>query len=229
MASLAQLLASHGCILVLDASSASVHIGLLRAGQAPVWHSEQGDAGRTLFTGVSTCLQTAGLDLDRVPAFAFCEGPGSMLGIRTAAMALRTWLAARPRPVYRYQSLTLLAHGLRAAGHALPFSVIADARRETWHTVAVTADGPAPLRRVPSTDLAAGNDPLFQPPAFRAWAPPPRPTTPCPYDAPALLAAHADEPGLFAPTETPDAFQHEAPEYKKWSAIVHSAVTAPPR
>jgi tRNA threonylcarbamoyladenosine biosynthesis protein TsaB len=69
---------------------------------------------------------------------------------------------------------------------------------------------------------------LFQPAGFRAWAPPPKPTQACSYDIAALFAAHADKE-LFSGTDAPDAFQHEAPEYKKWSAQVHSAATAPAR
>lgn len=227
MASLAQLLAAHGCILVVDAASTSVQVGLLRAGQPPLWRSSPDEAGKALFALADDALRAAGLTLADVRAFAFDAGPGSMLGVRTVAMALRTWQALAARPAYQFQSLALLARGLAHAGHT--GAVIADARRDTWHVVAFGApDRVAPLRRVPAAELAADSAPLWQPAAFRAWSPPPRATQDCAFDLAALLAAHADA-DLFHATDAPDAFQHEAPEYKKWSAQVHSAATANPK
>jgi tRNA threonylcarbamoyladenosine biosynthesis protein TsaB len=227
MATLAQLLATHGCILAVDAASTTVQVGLLRAGQPPLWRASPDEAGKALFALADDALRTAGLTLDDVRAFAFDAGPGSMLGTRTAAMALRTWQALAPRPVYQFQSLTLLAHELARSG--LSGAVIADARRDTWHAVEFAAPAcVAPLRRAPSAGLAATATPLWQPAAFRAWSKSRRPAQDCAFDLAALFAAHADVE-LFTATETPDAFQHEAPEYKKWSAQVHSAATANPK
>lgn len=201
-----------------------MQVGLLRAALPARWHTTPGEAGTALFQSIDTCLREAGLTLETVAAYAYCEGPGSMLGVRTVAMALRTWQAAQPRPIYHYPSLTLVAHAL--AGHPetpRPFAVIADARRETWHHVTVDATGRvAALRRTPKIELAAGNEPLWQPSAFRAWAPAPRATRDCAYDVGALFAALPDL-DCFTPTTAPDAFQHEAPDYKKWSAHVHQA------
>jgi len=224
MASLAQLLAHHRSILVLDAASTQVQVGMLRSGVPAVWHSAGGEAGQWIFAGTDFCLRQAGLAWQDVGAVAYCEGPGSMLGIRTVAMALRTWQAATgPRPLYSYQSLVLLAAELARTGTPAPFSVIADARRDTWHTVTVDAQGRrSALQRLPSATLAARADPLWLPGSFRAWAPPPRATQPCDYEVSRLLAGQMDA-DLFTPTESPDAFQHEAPEYKRWTAQVHSA------
>ncbi|MBA4137474.1 MAG: peptidase M22 [Opitutus sp.] len=229
MASLVQLLASHGCILVLDAASTEMQVGLLRRGLPAIWRHSPEEAGRALFALTDACLREAELTLADVRAFAFCAGPGSMLGVRTVAMALRTWQALAPRPAFQYESLHLLALELVHRGQARPFSVIADARRDSWHVVAVSGDGTlAPLRRVPTAELVATTQPLWQPAALRAWSPPPRPTSECRYDVASLLEHHANSDVLHA-AAAPDAFQHEAPEYKKWSAQVHSAATKPVR
>ncbi len=223
MPSLTQLLASHGRLLLLDAASARVQVGLLRTGAPALWRSFDDEAGTGIFAGTEALLQEAGARLDDVGAFVFCEGPGSMLGTRTVAMALRTWQVLKPRPAYAYQSLAV------AAGFAWKLSpraltVIADARRDTWHVQAVDAAGRlAPLQRVAAAALPAGE--LLTPDNFRAWAPPPRPTAGCSYDLAKIFSALSDG-DFFRATEMPDAFQHEAPEYKKWSAQVHSAVTA---
>ncbi|MBA3850483.1 MAG: peptidase M22 [Opitutus sp.] len=229
MASLAQLLASHGCILVLDAASTQMQVGLLRHDAPAVWHRSTDEAGKAAFALTDACLRDAELTLADVRAFAFCSGPGSMLGVRTVAMALRTWQALAPRPAFQYESLHLLALELARVGAARPFTVIADARRDTWHVSAVDAAGAvAPLRRVPAAELAAATGDLWQPPALRTWSKPPRAARPCDYDLPHLFAQHAGADVLHA-AAMPDAFQHEAPEYKKWSARVHSAASVPPR
>jgi tRNA threonylcarbamoyladenosine biosynthesis protein TsaB len=227
MPSLTQLLTSHRTLLVLDAASTRVQVGLLRTGSAALWRNREGEAGSALFADIHAVVKEAGLKLDDVGAFVFCEGPGSMLGTRTVAMAIRTWQVLKPRPAYAYRSLTLLAHDILAAGAASPFAVITDARRDSWNSVAVTPGGTVqPLRRVSAAELAAGSEPLYSPPVFRAWATPPRQTREHPYTVAALLDGHGDR-DLFRAIETPDAFQHEAPEYRKWSAQVHSAATAP--
>lgn len=228
MACLTQLLANHGSILVLDAASQRVQVGLLRAGKTALWHVTTDEAGRGVFAGTETVLQQAGLRIDGLGAFLFCEGPGSMLGTRTVAMVLRTWLALKPRPVYRYQSLALLAHEIRRTDETASFSVIADARRDTWHGVTSTTTGIQPLRRIAAAELATSPDELYQPAVFRAWAKPPRAVKDCAYEVAALLTKHADA-DLCTASDAPDAFQHEAPEYKKWSAQAHSAATATPR
>lgn len=226
MARLAQLLASHGRILVLDAVSLRVQAGLLQAGQPALWEESADEAGRGLFRATEDLLTLARTDLSAIDAFIFCEGPGSMLGTRTVAMALRTWLALRPRPVFRYQSLALAGVAeWRRAGR--PFTLIADARRETWHVQPVSAEGvTGKLGRRPTADLPSGE--LLTPAGFRVWSQPPARVATCGYTLADLFAAAA-EADLFAPAPAPDAFQHDAPEYKKWSAQPHSAETAKPR
>ncbi len=224
MSSLTQLLASHGRLLVLDAASTRVQVGLIRNDGPARWRNVEDEAGTGLFQATRGLLDDAGVTLDEIGAFVFCEGPGSMLGTRTVAMALRTWQVLKPRPVYAYQSLAVAAHG-DWKQQARAFTVIADARRDTWHVQAVAADGRlTPLQRVPAGELPAGE--LLTPENFRAWAQPPRPAAVCSYDLAKIFPTLADG-DYFRATEAPDAFQHEAPEYKKWSAQVHSAATAP--
>lgn len=226
MATLAQLLAQHRRILVLDAASTRTQAGPLGAGIPAVWQSREQEAGTGIFNLTAAVLQTAGVKLDDIAAFVFCAGPGSMLGTRTIAMALRTWQVLRPRPAYAYQSLAVAG---RLAWTELPrvFAVIADARRDTWHVQAVGPDGAQPaLRRVAVAELPTGE--LVTPENFRAWAQPPREAGRCSYDLAKIFPAVGDG-DLFHLADAPDAFQPTAPDYKKWSAQVHSAASAPAR
>lgn len=226
MATFAQLLAHHRRILVLDAASQCTQAGLLRPDLPGIWHRTPEEAGSGIFAGTDAVLKEAGLTSKDIEAFVFCEGPGSMLGTRTIAMALRTWQVLHPRPAYAYQSLAVAARGEWTRGPRA-FSVIADARRDTWHVQSVGADGSlAPLQRVPAADLPSGE--LATPGNFRAWATLPRPAATVSYDLAKLFLTLGDG-DFFRVSEAPDAFQHEAPVYKKWSAQVHSAATATPR
>lgn len=223
MSSLTQLLTSHRRLLILDAASSVVQVGLLQATGEARWQREEAEAGTALFRGTEGLLAVSGLKLADVDAFVFCEGPGSMLGARTVAMAIRTWQAIRARPAFAYQSLALAGcHAHRLASR--PIAVIADARRDTWHLQMISPDGsPAPLRRVAVAELPRGE--LLMPENFKVWAPLPSNVAPCSYDLAKLFPVITDT-DLFRPTDAPDAFQHEAPDYKKWSAQVHSAANA---
>ncbi len=226
MATLSQLLAQHRCILVVDAASTRVQVGLLRAGEPARWASSADESGKAVFALTADLLRAANLDLNAVAAFAYDVGPGSMLGVRTVAMALRTWLVLSPRPVFGYFSLQALAQQLAGAGAAPPFAVIADARRDTWHFATVPSPtGPSAPRRATAAEVAAFAGDVYLPTAFRAFSAAPRATSDCPFDLETIFAALPDA-DLFAPIDAPDAFQHEAPEYKKWTAEVHSAERA---
>ena len=213
MPSLGALLNRHSPVLWIDAASSSVQVGVLAAGKPARWEKMDGDAGTGLFRGITAL----GFDVGQAAAFLFCEGPGSLLGIRTCAMAIRTWTTLAARPVYAYRSLEVVAHAQR-----LPeVSVIADARRDTWHCLTTDARGAlTPLRRVPTAELAGT---LITPAGFRAWsALPPTPVATVPYDLAALVPA-LDAAELFRPTGEPDAFLHEEPSYVTWTPRVHQS------
>lgn len=206
MPSLRQLRADHASLLLIDAASSRVQVGWLTAA-GDRWQISEEEAG----TGVFRCIETLGIDLAAVHAFVFCEGPGSMLGIRTVAMALRTWNVLSLRPVFAYQSLAIVAH---ARGNAA-VTVIADARRESWHTFRVGGK----LQRAPVAELAGA---LVTPEPFRNWSTLPAGVERVPYSVPDLLAKIGDE-DLFHATDAPDAFLHEEPSYVTWTPQIHRA------
>jgi tRNA threonylcarbamoyladenosine biosynthesis protein TsaB len=213
MPSLREILAAHPPLLLLDAASTRVQVALFDPPGAARWAVADDEAGVALFRGI----ESLGVDLAEVRAFAFCEGPGSILGIRTAAMALRTWNALAPRPVFAFRSLEIVAFDLARQGPLENFSVIADARRGAWHCVEVRAGAAGPLQRVNAAALAGG---LFTPENFRAWAARPAEARTTGYDLATLLPRVA-EADLFRATEAPDAFLHEDPSYQTWTPRIH--------
>lgn len=214
MPSLNTILTTHQSLLVIDASSQVLHVGWLHCDQPAEWHAIEQEAG----TGLYALLAQSNRSPNDVGAFVYCEGPGSMLGIRTVATALRTWVALSPRPIFHYRSLDLLVHTQGRPNSTL----ICDARRRSWHAVMIDSQGQAaPLQRIPEGELPMTN--LLVPAGFRTWTalPEPPPTT-VPYE-PTALSGPLAEVDLLRETAAPDAFQPEPPSYARWSPQVHQA------
>lgn len=205
-------LVSSGSVLILDASASTVQVGLVGPDGAR-WEASAEEAGVSVFAGI----ERLGVNLAAVQAFVFCEGPGSILGIRTTATALRTWQVLNPRPMWTYSSLALLAAAW--TGPAVTF--IADARRDSWHLLDATQG----LRRVPSAALPT-DTPFATPDTFRHWAPLPAGTLPVPYRIDLLWAA-ARQADLLRAAPEPDAFLHEEPSYVTWEPRIHQAGPRP--
>lgn len=212
MPSLHDLLTSHAPLLVLDAASARIQVGVFAGDISARWESSAAEAGVGLFRSVEALR----LDLENVAAFAFCEGPGSVLGIRTAAMALRAWTTLKNRPVFVYSSLALVWH----ASPRADTSVISDARRDRWNRYR-PADG---LTRVGAAELSQR---LVTPAGFRNWSPLPAGVEQVPYSLADLLPRTAGV-DLFRAVESPDAFLHEEPSYVTWTPQIHRAPQAVP-
>jgi tRNA threonylcarbamoyladenosine biosynthesis protein TsaB len=248
MPSLRSLVARHRTVLLIDSSATSIQVGLWHSGReservdpsvsggcehervAPplpeaIWHTANQEAGIAIFAGVDAVLAQSGIGVTDVGAFVFCEGPGSILGIRSAAMALRIWLAANTPsvPAFAYRSLELVAHDLRRRGLAAPAAVIADARRDTWHWVEIPTVGAiGPLQRVPTAVAAGFVGGLHTPGGFRAWAKPPGEVAITPYVL-ADLWRHQGEADLLRAAPKPDAFLHEDATYATWTPQIHRA------
>jgi tRNA threonylcarbamoyladenosine biosynthesis protein TsaB len=209
MPSLNQILRERSPLLLIDAASATVQVGLLGIGAPARWSARADEAGVGLFE----CLDELDVGIGSVRSFAFCEAPGSILGIRTSAMALRTWNALDPKPTFAYVGLAVVA---QAVGRP-EVGVIADARRGLWHHFVLGGR----LERVPAAGLSGE---LMTPEGFRHWDPLPPRTTPTSYDLASLLAlpsvADAD---LFRETAAPDAYLHQEPSYAKWTPQIHRA------
>ncbi|GAB5561136.1 MAG: hypothetical protein SynsKO_27830 [Synoicihabitans sp.] len=212
MPSFAQISENHPTLLIIDAASAVLQVGWAQSGAETRWIKLESEAG----TGVYRALTELAENPGDANAFVFCEGPGSMLGIRTVAAALRTWVALRPRPIFSYRSLDLaaLAHGEVGA------TFICDARRQSWHCLSLGDDlKPSKISRIPTAELPGR--PLYCLNGFRSWTPLPEPKPPVvPYDA-ACLTGTLSSTELLRENTDPDAFQPERPDYAKWTPQVH--------
>jgi tRNA threonylcarbamoyladenosine biosynthesis protein TsaB len=225
MFTLRALLERHRSILLIDSASARIQVALFHSGAATIWESAQEEAGTAVFSLTEKVFARAGtpsapLGVSDVGAFVFCHGPGSVLGIRTTAVAVRTWCALKPRPCYAYTSLAVTAHLLASAENLRNFSVIADARRETWHRIRVETDGAlSSLERTPASAL---DGTLILPENFRHWSALPTGVRSVPYDLVSQFSLLSETP-LFTDAPEPDAFLHEEPSYQTWTPKIHRA------
>ena len=123
--------------LVLDGSArVGVRVGVLRDGR---WSGEGVAAEGALeatFACAETALLHAGLTLADIRSFVVCVGPGSILGIRVAALAARAWATLEPRPIFVWES-----HATLGAGQPRPFVVALESRLKRWNTLVVPAAG----------------------------------------------------------------------------------------
>jgi tRNA threonylcarbamoyladenosine biosynthesis protein TsaB len=126
-------------------------------------------------------------------------------------MAIRVWNVLKPRPVFAYSSLAVVAHALGDDS----VSVIADARRESWHHYRI-GEG---LRRMPAPALTGT---LVTPENFRNWSSLPAAVRRVPYSLAEILPKCADV-DLMLETTAPDAFLHEEPSYITWTPRIHRA------
>jgi tRNA threonylcarbamoyladenosine biosynthesis protein TsaB len=207
MPTLRTLLTEHAPVLVLDAASAVIHVGWLNSISDMQWSSSTEESG----IGIFRCLEDLKRPVSEARSFVYCDGPGSILGIRTVAMAIRAWTSAQPRAVFAFHSLELVA---RFQGNPA-LTVIADGRRDLWHCASKNTG----LKRVPTSDLGGE---LALPDGFRTWSALPPNLSVVPYDLPTMFSQSLDFAG-FTATESPDAFLHEEPAYATWTPRVHRA------
>ena len=200
-------LSSHSPVVVLDAASALVQVGVFHADGTHRWQTSTDESGVAVFQ----CFSALGLSPAAVGSWVYCEGPGSILGIRTVAMALRTWGVLQSTPIFGYASLELVAEALGRDDIA----VIADARRGLWHH----HQRGRGLRRLRTEDLTGE---VVMPEHFRHWANLPPNVARVPY----LLSdlwPRLWEADLLRRADAPDAFLHEEPSYVTWTPQIHRA------
>ncbi len=219
--------APHYPLLILDTSSRKTWVGLKLSADHLISKSEEQDPSKTLFKLVDAVLEQADEKLDQLSAIAFCAGPGSMLGARTASMAIRAWKGIgipAARNVYCYNSLQI---GSLIATRALEGSgmVLTDARRSSWNALAFPFSPDAALRLMANQDLDSAEGQLVTFNEFPSWTQTNATLTQLNYD-PTPVFETEQFLSLLAPTDQASPLTIRSNEYKKWEAKIHSAPQA---
>jgi len=216
----------HATYLLLDAAGVTPRLGLWQDGRWLAWRECTTTTMPGLFEEIPTLLAEAKLTWEKIDGFIYPEGPGSVLGLRLAAMAIRTWQvdeAARPSPreltVWACGSLHLAAALVIAGGVPIPFTAFTEVRQGLWRVLEVNSGDAAALAAIPSREVLDGDLPfgaLFHVPARKAWQGLPPQAQPLP----TTLHKHPEifqQPGLLRQVETATPYAGTPPEYRKWA------------
>jgi len=214
-------------LLILDTSSRRTWVGLKLAADKLRARSEAQDPSKTLFRLVDALLEETGLSLLDIGSLAYCAGPGSMLGARTASMAIRSWKGIGIRAaqnVYSYNSLqlgALIAEQTRPSG-----LVITDARRSSWNALPFPFDPSTTLALIDNSDLVKEERTLVSFDEFPSWTKTEANIAKLTYD-PAPIFEKDHFLTFLQPTAeaAPLTIRHN--EFKKWEAKIHSAPSQP--
>ena len=211
--------------LLLDASSRPVQVGILREDRWLAYHESDSEALDALFSGTQEILSQAGVELNQIEGFIYCQGPGSVLGIRLASMAINCWRSLPPHrhaPLFTYCSLEVAAHLLLAKGTPPPFAVVSDYQRDSWNLLAVTRNGSLrPLRQRKPGEIAESKTPLYYIDHGKRTKVPSLPS------ARAFSYRFAEEPGIFSRDGILQEVDRAAPRhlrqphYVRWEAKRH--------
>ncbi len=212
--------------LLVDGSGACFYAGVLGSGgQWLAFKAADEPALESLFTTVEHVLQEAGIALEAIQSYLYCEGPGSVLGLRLCAMAIETWRRLQPTPgaTYGYKSLQLAAADLLHHTQ-LPQQVllISDWKKDTWNGLKLSTGNLPEVTPVSSGELADWSGPLYHLPARKGWQPPPANAVELSYqpqNLPDLLSVH----GLVRATEGVTLYQSGLNTFQKWTPDRHRA------
>lgn len=214
-------------ILVIDTASKNTWTGYVESARTSQWETSSDEASQALFACLRT-LDDRGIDWKSCQSIAYNEGPGSMLGIRTALMAIRTWLSSSVFPassaLYAYNSLamaSLLPDSQNAA------AIVTDARRKTWNAY-------QPQKQKPEISLL-DNDALESLDGevrilaeFNQWTQTAANLLPLAYD-PSIAFSQTDAAlQLSRPVDVPTPLVLRESKYQKWVPRFATKETAAP-
>ncbi|MEM9158173.1 MAG: hypothetical protein AAGB46_03915 [Verrucomicrobiota bacterium] len=126
-------------ILILDASSKRCFVGIKTNPECLDYIASETEASQSIFISVKELLLRQSFGLSSIQSIIYCEGPGSMLGIRTVVMAIRAWKGAQIIPdaqIFCYDSLSLGSQLVETLPNApADYLLITDARRSSWNAL----------------------------------------------------------------------------------------------
>lgn len=212
-------------LLIIDTASPTTVVGLGRSDDDWHWLQSDQESGISLFQLVARLTREHATPLAALCTLAYCEGPGSMLGIRTTAMAIRTWVASGSlgkATLATYSSLALAAAGVRRQCSGGAIAVAIDARRQSWYgLIDLPGDHqPAEIERIPNTESDRLGDRVFLPEGFPIWNHRPEGWQDTTYE-PSLLESADQRLRLLRSVDQPDAFQLDPPTYQKWTPAIN--------
>lgn len=209
-------------LLLIDAAAPRCFVGLWQDGQWLAHAAPEAAALEGVFAGAEQILCDAKLSLKDIGGFIHNEGPGSILGIRLSAMAIRTWRALpewREKPVWAFGQLHFAAAAYQAEHDATAVNVISEFRQRRWNYLAVGAENVVAIEQ---SEAAGAPAPLIYVRQRKNWQPAPEHAIEWSPDW-SRCAGILNTPGLLRRVDQPEVFITEEAEFSKWSGERHRA------
>ena len=127
-------------LLLLDASTSVVQVGILYNGNWLAFCENKNESLNAIFIDTAKCLKKAQISMSQINGFLICEGPGSVLGLRLIIMAIKTWqsvLLPQPSKVYLYRNLEIAAQLLLMQNVSPPFHLISAFKKNIWNLITI--------------------------------------------------------------------------------------------
>jgi tRNA threonylcarbamoyladenosine biosynthesis protein TsaB len=212
--------------LVIDGSGSSVFAGVLRNDGQWLAHSEQtGAALEMLFPTVESVLKDAELSLGDLRSYIYCEGPGSVLGLRLCAMAIETWSRLYPESArtFAYNTLQLCATLLKKDTSLPDLSlIISDWKKGAWNAVYIAEGDIGQTCVADDPTIAEWQGALYHLPQRKGWQLPPANVETLNY-SPERLPEVMQQPGLLRPTSGVELYASGINTFAKWAPDRHRA------
>ncbi|MEM1221310.1 MAG: hypothetical protein AAGH40_00995 [Verrucomicrobiota bacterium] len=214
--------------LLLDASNPTLFCGVLE--DTENWgfqSSKDGVALENIFPLVQEVIDQSKIRIDEIKCFLYCEGPGSVLGLRLAAMALETWRQLSPgqTALFAYNSLQLTAHLLAKDLGGTDALLISDWKKDAWNAVRIHEGKVSTNEVVDDAALAQSALPVYHLPQRKGWQTPPESAQALTYEPERIIELISVEP-LLKKTDGVELSQKAANTFAKWTPQRHRAPDA---
>ena len=211
---------------VIDGSGSTFFAGILNGQDQWLAKIERPGAPlEELFPAVEAALNEAGLDLSAVSSYLYCEGPGSVLGLRLCAMAIETWTRLYPQSanLYKYNSLQLSALSLVNSNPTLQDAlIVSDWKKGAWNAIYMQSGKVSSNIVIDDEKMAAWQGALYHLPQRKGWQSPPSNAQTLAYD-PSQIDKLRHQPALLQATETVELYSSGINTFQKWTPTRHRA------
>lgn len=212
--------------LVIDGSGSTVFAGVLSAqGNWLAKSSQTGTPLEQLFTTVEAVLAEAKLTLAEIKSYLYCEGPGSVLGLRLCAMAIETWSRLYPQSanLFAYNTLQLCAK-LLSLDHSLPTKtlLVSDWKKGAWNAVEITDEAISDTTVADDAAIANWEGAVYHLPQRKGWQKPPANAESVLY-APERLPELINETIWLRHTTEVELYSSGVNTFAKWTPDRHRA------
>ncbi len=142
---------SNGNVVFIDTASDNISACLAQNGEITYSASKQGGALENMFGILNEIFAAASLKANDVSAFGFCQGVGSILGIRAASAALSTFRAADKNSVcFAWDLLKVYAQILKASQNE--FAILCPSRKN-FANICIFKDGKTIEKEIESAEI----------------------------------------------------------------------------